>query len=83
MTLGLYILKKRNSFYYKHLSKSQDSTVGIATGYGLDDQGVGVQVPVGAKKILFHVIHTGSGAHPAPYPMGTGGSFPRGKAAGV
>jgi hypothetical protein len=25
-----------------------DSVVGIATGYGLDDQGVGVRVPVGA-----------------------------------
>jgi hypothetical protein len=27
--------------------RSQDSAVGIATGYGLDNQGVGVQVPVG------------------------------------
>jgi hypothetical protein len=25
-------------------------------------------------------IQTGSGAHPAPYPMGTGGSFPGGNA---
>jgi hypothetical protein len=29
--------------------KSQDSAVGIVTGYGLDDQGVGVRVPVGAR----------------------------------
>jgi hypothetical protein len=29
--------------------KSQDSVVGIAIGYGLDDQGVGVQVPVGSR----------------------------------
>jgi hypothetical protein len=29
--------------------KSRDSIVGIATGYGLDDQGVGVRVPVGAR----------------------------------
>jgi hypothetical protein len=28
--------------------KSRDSSVGIATGYGLDDRGVGVRVPVGA-----------------------------------
>jgi hypothetical protein len=28
---------------------SRESAVGIATGYGLDDQGVGVQVPVGAR----------------------------------
>jgi hypothetical protein len=45
------------------------SVVGIATGYGLDDRGVGVRV------------QTGSEVHPASYPMGTGGSFPGGKAA--
>jgi hypothetical protein len=28
---------------------SRDSEVGIVTGYGLDDQGVGVRVPVGAR----------------------------------
>jgi hypothetical protein len=28
---------------------SRDSSVGITTGYGLDDQGVRVQVPVGAR----------------------------------
>jgi hypothetical protein len=26
-----------------------DSTVGIAIGYGLDDRGVGVRVPVGSR----------------------------------
>jgi hypothetical protein len=26
-----------------------DSVVGIATGYGLDDRGVGVRVPVGSR----------------------------------
>jgi hypothetical protein len=30
-----------------------DSVVGIATGYRLDDQGVGVGIPVGAR-ILIH-----------------------------
>jgi hypothetical protein len=50
------------------LTGSRDSVVGIATDYGLDDRGVGV--------------HTGSGAHPT-YPMGTGGSFPGGKASGA
>jgi hypothetical protein len=29
---------------------------------------------------LLHSVQTGSGAHPASYPMGTGGSFPGGKA---
>jgi hypothetical protein len=28
---------------------SRDSVVGTATGYGLDDLGVGVQVPVGSR----------------------------------
>jgi hypothetical protein len=27
--------------------KSRDSAAGIATGYGLDDRGVGIRVPVG------------------------------------
>jgi hypothetical protein len=29
--------------------ESRDSAVGIATGYGLDDQEVGVRIPVGAR----------------------------------
>jgi hypothetical protein len=32
-----------------YLCSSRDSIVGIATGYGLDDLGVGVRVPVGSK----------------------------------
>jgi hypothetical protein len=49
---------------------SRDSAVGIPTGYGLDDIGVGVRVPV---ETLLHVIQTGSGTHPLSYPMGTTG----------
>jgi hypothetical protein len=45
----------------------------IGTGYGLDDGGVAVRVPVGSRI----VIQTGSGAHPASsYPMGTGDLSP-------
>jgi hypothetical protein len=62
---------------------SRGSVVGIATGYGLDDQGVGVRVPIGSEFLLLHVVQTGSEAHPTSYPMGTGGSFPGGKAAGA
>jgi hypothetical protein len=29
--------------------KSQDSVIGTATGYGLDNQGAGVRVPVGVS----------------------------------
>jgi hypothetical protein len=61
--------------------KSRDSSVGIATGYGLDDQGAGVQVPVGSRIFILHVVQSGSGVHPTSYPMGIGGSFPGGKAA--
>jgi hypothetical protein len=32
---------------------------------------------------LLHSVQTGSGAHPASYPMGTGCSFPGGKATGA
>jgi hypothetical protein len=37
----------------------------------------GVRFSAGAKELsLLHSIQTGSGAHPASYPMGTGGFFP-------
>jgi hypothetical protein len=32
---------------------------------------------------VLHVVQTGSGAHPASYPMGTDGSLPGDKAAGA
>jgi hypothetical protein len=35
--------------YYLELSRSRGSVVGIATSYGLNDQGVGVRVPVGSR----------------------------------
>jgi len=58
-------------------------SVSIVTGYGQDDQMIGVGFPVGAEKFsLQHHTQIGSGAHPASYPMGTRGSFPEGKAAG-
>jgi hypothetical protein len=34
---------------YIHRVRSRDSVVGIVTGYGLDDRGVGVRVPVGSR----------------------------------
>jgi hypothetical protein len=43
-----------------------------------------VQFPVVAVYFsLLQSVHTGSGAQPASYPMGTRGSFPGAKAAGV
>jgi hypothetical protein len=54
------------------LHKSRDSSVGIATGYGLEDGGVGVRVPVRQQFSLLHVVQTSSGVHPTSYP-GVGG----------
>jgi hypothetical protein len=48
-------------------------SVSIATGYGLDDRGVGVRVPVGSKIFLLRVVQTDSGAHPASSGIGTAG----------
>jgi hypothetical protein len=59
---------------------SWDSSVDIATGYALDGRGIWVQLPTGTKDSYLSV-QTGSGAHPATYPMGIGGSFPGGKVA--
>jgi hypothetical protein len=55
---------------------SRDSSVGIATGYGVDDRMIGVRLPVGAGNFsLRHRVQTGSGDHSAFYPVGTGGCF--------
>jgi hypothetical protein len=75
----IYIL----SFAYI-LFKSHDSSISIALGYGLDNQGSRVQFPVGAGNFsLHHCVQNSSRAHPASYPVGTRGSFPGGKAAGA
>jgi hypothetical protein len=37
------------SGFEKHVTRSRDSVVGIATGYRLDDRGVGIRVPVGSR----------------------------------
>jgi hypothetical protein len=44
----------------------------IATGYGLDDLGVGVRVLVEQEFPLLHVVQTDSEDHPASYSIGTG-----------
>jgi hypothetical protein len=55
---------------------SRNSSVGIATGYGLDDAGVWVSSAGGVKNFLFS---TSSRPAPGPThssnPKGTGGSF--------
>jgi hypothetical protein len=57
-------------------TKSLGSSDGNETGYGWDDQGSGVRLPVGAGNFsVLHHVQTGSWAHPASYPKGTRGSF--------
>jgi hypothetical protein len=52
--------------------------------YGLDDRGSGVRLPAEARNVSLHLhVQTGSGAHPASCPVGTGGCFSGGKAAGA
>jgi hypothetical protein len=56
---------------------SRDSSVGIATGYGLEDHGVWeFESRLGQKFSLLHIVQTGSGVHPTSYTMNTGSSFP-------
>jgi hypothetical protein len=57
------------------------SSGSIVSDYGLDDRVIGVRSPGGAKDFSSILcVQTGSGAHPASCPMGTGGPFPGGKA---
>jgi hypothetical protein len=49
--------------------------------YGLDDRVIEVRSPTGAEDFSSSpCVQTGSWALPASYPVGTGGSFPGGKA---
>jgi hypothetical protein len=51
------------------------------SGYGLDDEEIGVRSPAGAKNFSSNLcVQIGSVAHPASCTLGTGGPFPRAKA---
>jgi hypothetical protein len=41
-------------------SESRDSGVGIATNYGLEDEGVGFRVPMGQEFSILYIVQTGS-----------------------
>jgi hypothetical protein len=60
------------STYRSRVSSGSIVTTGWTTG---------VRSPVGAEDFSSSLcVQTGSGAHPASCPMGTGGPFPGGKA---
>jgi hypothetical protein len=61
--------------------RSLVSSDSIVSDYGLDDRAIGIRSPTGAKDFSSILcVQAGSGAHPASFPMGTGGPFPGGKA---
>jgi hypothetical protein len=76
--------KKRDYkiIHYIYESRSRDSVVGIATGYGWGDGGVGVRVPIGAR-IFFSLRCPDRLWRPPRLIENDGGSFPRVKAAGA
>jgi uncharacterized protein involved in response to NO len=61
------------SYFLLYSVKGVGSSVGIATGYGLEDR-----VPVGSTIFILHIFQTGSGP-----PMSTASYFPGDKAAGA
>jgi hypothetical protein len=86
LLLAWCVIKHKDtlSFHGVYSLHERDSVVGIAIGYGLDDRGVGVRVPVWLK--IFSSPH-----RPARLwvPLNLlsngyrGGCFPRDKAAGT
>jgi hypothetical protein len=64
-----------------YISCQPCSSVGIVSGYGLDDRVIEVRSPVEAKGFFSNLcVQTGSGPHPACCTTGTGGPFSGGKA---
>jgi hypothetical protein len=59
---------------------SRGSSGSIVSGYGLDDRAIEVRFPAGAKDFSSILCVQTAGAHPTSCTMGTGGSFPGGKA---
>jgi hypothetical protein len=60
-------------------TESRGSSGGIVSNYGLDDRAIEVRSPT-EDFSSSPCVKTGSGAHPASYPMGTGGPFHGGEA---
>jgi hypothetical protein len=49
MLEAIVTIKLECTMQWVNYKLQRDSAVGIATGYGLDDRGVGVRVPVGSR----------------------------------
>jgi hypothetical protein len=72
-----------NFNFHRHTFMSRDSSVGIATGYGLDDRGVGVRGLVWSRIFSSPRRSDRLWDPPTSYPNGTGSSFPGSKATGA
>jgi hypothetical protein len=66
LRMNVFLLTMRSS------NRSRDSSVGTATGYGLEDRGSEFEPRYGQAFSLLHVFQTGSEAHLTSYPMGPG-----------
>lgn len=70
--------------YWPHFGTEQvDNSVGIAIKLRLDDRGIDVRFPAGARCSSLPVVQITNGAHPASSTMGTADYFPVGKAGGA
>jgi hypothetical protein len=77
MKEAVWVVALQNAFWNrKSYREPVCSAVGIATGYGLNDWEVGVQVPVGYNFSLIRIIHTGSEAHWTSDEMVPGAFYP-------
>jgi hypothetical protein len=77
------ILIIRFEIFYFPISYPKPSAVGLATGYGLDDQGFGVRDPMGVRIFTFLYCPDRLWGSPNLLSYEYRGLFPRGKAAGV
>jgi hypothetical protein len=69
----------QHKYMYVQISEwSRGSSGSIVSDYGLEGRG---SIPDRDRRFSSSLcVQTGSGVHPAFYPMGTGGPFPGGKA---
>jgi hypothetical protein len=76
--LGENMITTKNLSYRTEARIAQWYSAGLRVGWS------GFRVPARAKNFSFHHrVQTGSGTHPASYPIGNRGSFPGGTAAGA
>jgi hypothetical protein len=69
-------ISKFNILVFSHdfHTRSRDSIVGVAKGYGLDGQD---STADRGKRFSLHIAYAGSGAHPASYTIDARNSSPR------